>query len=83
MKAGELNPQLRQHRAQRAFERNIGRLWLELRLGTPRRHLDVLVELLDALLPECGKTKLSDSYRAELHAAKLQVSQRSNLRLVK
>jgi hypothetical protein len=78
-----VNTQLRQHRAQQAFERNLGRLRLELRMGTPRRHLDVLVELLDALLPECGKTQLTDCYRAELHAAKTQVSQRSHLRLVK
>lgn len=78
-----LNPQLKEHRAQRAFERNLGRLRLELRMGTPRRHLDVLVELLEALVPECGKSKLSEHYRAELHAVKLDVSQRSNLRLVK
>lgn len=83
MKAGEINPQLRQHRAQQAFARNMGRLWLELRMGTPRRHLDVLVELLDALLPECGDSRLSEHYRAELYSAKIQVSQRSNLRLVK
>lgn len=83
MKAGEVNPQLREHRAQRAFERNIGKLWLELRAGTPRRHLDVLVELCAALLAECGKTKLTECYRAELHAAKHQVTQRSQLRLVK
>lgn len=79
----ELKPQLRQYRAQQAFARNIGRLWLELRLGTPRRHLDVLVDLLETLLPECGKTQLGECYRAELYAAKLQVAQRSNLRLVK
>lgn len=83
MKADEINPQLRMHRAQQAFERNLGRLRLELRMGTPRRHLDVLVELCDALLPECGKSKLTECYRAELHAAKTLVSQRSNLRLIK
>jgi hypothetical protein len=75
--------QLTQHRAQQAFARNIGRLWLELRLGTPRRHLDVLLELCDALLPECGSSQLTDNYRAELRAARDQVKQRSNLRLVK
>lgn len=83
MKAGELNPQLRMHRAQQAFERNLGRLRLELRMGTPRRHLDVIVELLEALLPDCGKSKLTDCYRSELHAAKTLVSQRCNLRLIK
>jgi hypothetical protein len=83
MKAGDLNPQLRQHRAQRAFTRTIAKLWLELRLGTPRRHLDVLVELCDALLSECGKSKLSECYRFELDKAKLQVTATSHLRLVK
>jgi hypothetical protein len=75
--------QLTEHRAQQAFARNIGRLWLELRLGTPRRHLDVLLELCDSLLRDCGKNQLADHYRVELHTARTQVSQRSNLRLVK
>jgi hypothetical protein len=78
-----LNSQLKQHRAQQAFERNLGRLRLELRMGTPRRHLDVLVELLETLLPDCGHTRLTDHYRTELHAAKTEVARRSNLRLVK
>lgn len=83
MKVGDISPQLRQHRAQQAFARTIGKLWLELRLGTPRRHLDVLVELCDALLPECGGTQLTECYRAELGAAKRQVHAVSHLRLVK
>lgn len=75
--------QLREYRAQQAFARNLGRLRIELRLGTPRRHLDVLVELLDALLPECGDTLLAASYRDELGRAKADVARRSHLRLVK
>ena len=74
--------QLAQHRAQQAFARNLGRLWLELRTGTPRRHLDVLVELLDTLLSDCGSSQLTERYRVELHEAKAQVSQRSHLRLI-
>lgn len=77
------NRQLKEFRAQQAFERNIARLRVEIRAGTPRRHLDVLVELLDALLPECGRSRLTDCYRKELHAARHQVSKRSHLRLVK
>ena len=82
-KSSQSPTQFKQHRAQLAFERNLGRLRLELRMGTPRRHLDVLVELLDTLVSECGQTKLTECYRAELHAVKLLVAQRSNLRLVK
>jgi hypothetical protein len=83
MKAGELNPQLRQHRAQQAFARSIAKLWLELRAGTERRHLDVLCELCEAFLAECGKTQLTQSYRAELDTASAQALQRSHLRLIK
>jgi hypothetical protein len=75
--------QLKEHRAQVAFARNLGRLWLELRMGTPRRHLDVLLELCTTLLVNCGPSQLTDRYRVELHSARIQVSQRSNLRLVK
>lgn len=82
MKRTDINPQLRQHRAQQAFQRNVAKLWLELRSGTPRRYLDVLVELCEALLPECGSSQLTNAYRSELAEAKRQVSQRSNLRLV-
>lgn len=79
-----MKTQLRQHHAQQAFERNAGRLRLELRMGTPRRHLDVLVELLEELLQDCGQgTLLTVSYRAELRDLKQDVATRGNLRLVR
>lgn len=73
----------RQHLAERAFERNASRLRLELSMGTPRRHLDVLLELLRTLLPETGGTVLTAQYRAELVELETLVFSRSNLRLVK
>lgn len=79
-----IRPQLKAFRAQQAFERNLGRLRLELRLGTPRRHLDVLVELLEALLPDCGDgTLLTESYRRALHAVRSQIALRSDERVVR
>lgn len=81
MKEGELNPQLREFRAQQAFERNLARLRTELRAGTPRRHLDVLLELLGALLPECGRSRLTECYRAELAAVRRHVAGRDDSRI--
>lgn len=73
----------RQHTAENAFERNASRLRLELSLGTPRRHLDVLVELLRVLVEDTGGTLLTTQYRTELAELEQAVATRSNLRVVK
>ncbi len=84
MKRSDRSPrQYREHRAQQAFQRNLGKIWLGLRTGVPRWHLDVLVELCEALLPACGSSLLTNSHRAELEVAKRQVSTTPHLRLVK
>jgi hypothetical protein len=78
--------QYAEHQAQARFVRNLQLLELELQMGSPRRHLDVLVELLTLLLPLCGPRNgsnlLVSGYRAELDAIKHRVVTRSNLRLV-
>lgn len=79
-KCPEIKRQLREFRAQQAFERHLARLREELRAGTPRERLDVLVELLDGLLPDCGRTRLTECYREELAALRREVVQRSNER---
>jgi hypothetical protein len=71
-----------EHRAQQRFQRNMQLLDLELTMGTARRHLDVLVELLEQLVEQCGHSLLSDGYRSELAHAKRRVASRGNLRLV-
>lgn len=73
----------RQYTAQSAFERNASRLRLELSMGTPRRHLDVLVELLRVLVEDTGGSQLTAQYRAELADLEAAVATRSNLRVVK
>lgn len=73
----------REHQAQARFERNMQLLDLELTLGTPRRHLDVLVELLEQLVEQCGGSLRTESFRAELAHAKGRVATRGNLRLLK
>lgn len=73
----------KQHQASQAFDRNSSHLRRELALGTPRRHLDVLVELLETLLPETGGSLVTEHYRQQLEQLKRDVAGRSNLRLVK
>ncbi len=72
----------REHKAQERFVRNMQLLDLELAMGSPRRHLDVLVELLELLVEQCGNSILADAYRSELAHAKRRVTTRGNLRLV-
>lgn len=56
---------------------------LELRLGSPRRYLDVLVELCELLAELTGPVTLAtQALRKQLAAAKAAVTNRSNLRLV-
>ncbi len=72
----------REHKAQERFVRNMQLLDLELTMGSPRRHLDVLVELLELLVSQCGSSLLAETYRTELDHAKRRVITRHNLRLV-
>jgi hypothetical protein len=72
----------REHKAAERFCRNMQLLALELTMGTPRRHLDVLVELLELLVEQCGNSIRTDAFRAELSHAKRRVDTRGNLRLV-
>lgn len=73
----------RQHVAQRDFEKNASRLRLELTMGTARRHLDVLVELLESNLRDAGDSLLAQGYAAELATLETMVRTRSNLRVVR
>jgi len=69
-------------RAQHRFERNLERLELELSQRTARRHLDVLVELLEMILDSMLPTLVVAANRQKLNAVKARVSTRHNLRLV-
>lgn len=72
-----------EHRARDQFQRKLEQLRFELRVESPRRVLDYLIDHLEDLLPRCGATILRDSFREQLERAKQQVSTRHNLRLVK
>jgi len=72
----------REHVAQGAFARHARRLREELALGTPRRHLEVIVELLQKLLPDCGSNVLADHYRRELSELARLVARRSSDRVI-
>lgn len=72
-----------QHRARLQFSRKLEQLHFELSVESPRRVLDYLIDHLDDLLPRCGDSILRDSLAEQLRAAKLTVSRRHNLRLVK
>jgi len=74
---------LREHQSREGFHRALGKLLLELQLGTPRRHLDTLAELAEVYLSASGESVLSSSLRAALVKAKASVEQRHHLRLVK
>lgn len=52
-------------------------------MGTARRHLDVLVELLRTLLPSLGDNVLRTQFETRLCEAERLVRTRHNLRLVK
>ena len=74
--------QYAEHLAQLRFVRNRQLLELELQMGSARRHLDVLIELLELLLPHCGSSQLVTTYRGELSTLKQRATTRTNLRLV-
>lgn len=72
---------LEQYRALQAFERNCERLHFEILMNTPRRHLDVLLELLRTLLPLCGSNQLVAAYGKRVDRLERIVAGRHNLRL--
>lgn len=73
-----------EYRARERVVRNLQLLELELRMGSPRRHLDVLVELIERLLEDTGPGTLeTNALRKQFATAKTRVQKtRHNLRLV-
>lgn len=78
--------QPRQYSSHRAKERvlhNLQLLDLEIRLGSPRRYLDVLCELIEQLFEQVGPETLETAaLRKQFASSKQRVTTRSNLRLV-
>lgn len=64
-------------------ERALDLLDLELSLGTARRHLDPLLELVELYLAGCTPTLERDALAARAARARERVSTRVNLRLCK
>lgn len=79
----DLTRHYRQHRARQQFSRKLEQLHFELSVESPRRVLDYLIEHAEDLLAEAGDSILRDALREQLERAKLLVSARHNLRLVK
>lgn len=63
------------------FEYNIARLRTEIRKGSPRQNLDVLVRLCESLVDEAGQGAIVDQYRTELGQARAAVAFCSNTRM--
>ena len=74
--------QFTEHRAREQFQRKLEQLHFELRVESPRRVLDYLVDHLDDLLPRVGDSVLRDSFADQLIRAKRLVRERHNLRLI-
>lgn len=72
-----------EHRARLQFARKLEQLGFELRMQSPRRVLDYLVDHLDDLIERVGDSRLRDSLAAQLDNAKAAVRTRHNLRVVK
>jgi len=72
-----------EERARKDFENYMQRLQLELAMHSPRRHLDVLVRLLELLVEQTGGSFVTADYRDQLATAKKQVALRGNLHLVR
>lgn len=75
--------QYEEHRNREQFQRKLEQLHFELKVENSRRVLDYLIDHLEDLLPRVGATVLRQSFEDQLRRAKLAVSQRHNLRLVK
>lgn len=73
----------RRHCGARDFARNATKLRIELKLGSARRHLDILLELLEANLRDAGDSLLAQSLATELDELKGLVANRSHLQVVR
>lgn len=72
-----------EHRARERVLHNLQLLELELRLESPRRYLDVLVELITLLFEQTGPDTIETAaLRKQFNTAKARVTTRHNLRLV-
>lgn len=63
------------------FEYQIARLRTEIRSGTPRANLEVLVRLCELLVDLCGEGPIVTQYRTELGQAKAAVAWCADARL--
>lgn len=72
--------QYRAHLAQQAAERILGLLDLELRLGTARRHLDVMVEYAAVLIDQCAPSLRTSAYREQLAETEQRILARGRSR---
>jgi len=75
--------QLRAYKGELAFERLVVALRTELDLGTERRHLDRLVELLELHLANMEGTVQTAGYRATLALLEARVAKVAHLRVVR
>lgn len=75
--------QLRAYKGELACERLLVTLRTELDLGTERRHLDRLVELIALHIENMDDTVRTAGYRATLAPLALRVGQVSHLRVVR
>lgn len=78
-----VNRQLREHRAEEGFRRNIARIEEGLRLGRSRDELLLLVELCGAFLGDITGTLQRQRWQQRLDDLRGQVDHISHLRLVK
>ncbi len=76
------NRQIVEYHAREQFQRKLEQLRFELRVESPRRVLDYLVEHLETLLPLLGENTLRDSFADQLQRARRLVEARHNLRVV-
>jgi hypothetical protein len=63
-----------------SFTRNTQKLQFELALGTARRHLDPLIELLEVYVEQTGGTHTTTILRGQLTELKRTVATRHNLK---
>lgn len=72
-----------EHRAREKFQRKLEQLRIELRIESPRRVLDYLVEHAEDLLDQCGESLLTESFRRQLAEARRDVTMRHRLPLAR
>lgn len=72
-----------EQKARDQFQRKLEQLRFELRVGSPRRVLDYLVEHAEDLLTRVGDNLLVQQFRTDLDMCRSLVAQRHNLKLVR